>query len=550
MSKPKIYIRDKIYVPSSTLPSRTKAKAAYTRLMYDDRACRKCEYLEDRHSHVCDVCQNYKGTVRTYNTRTSGGVHYIGFPIGDKKRLESKVRISFDDYLIRDKRTKVALEYPIKFIIKLRPEQEKLVADFMRRPYGIIEAPPRTGKTLLMLYIAIKLGYKAVLIADQKEFLDQFLMHIYGNDVADIPCCTNLAKLEKKVGHKLAGTPKKDEDFENFQFFTMTYQQYLSETQGKNRLRKINAATGTLMIDEVHSASAECFSSVVNSFYTTYRFGVTGTVERKDGRHFVIKQVVGPVTARTTIETLTPKMYIRESGLAYKNPPKHPTYQIKRLTSNKKRNAMIVKWAIYDLQHGHSIVIPLVFKKHILELVEAINDAWGSRIAGYFMGGTTGKAKKDREQVLEDARTGKLRVVVGIRRLLQRGINVKPWSAIYEVIPINNKPNFKQETKRVCTPLEGKKQPIIRLLYDNGIGLSVGCAKGTLSHAQAYKYDISTDDKTQACVEELRYKRGRDEDAGPIDCDDDAAANRRYQRGRAKQKAERQPLLNSFNLFE
>jgi hypothetical protein len=139
---------------------------------------------------------------------------------------------------------------------------------------------------------------------------------------------------------------------------------------------------------------------------------------------------------------------------------------------------------------------------------------------------------------------------VGIRRLLQRGINVKPWSAIYEVIPINNKPNFKQETKRVCTPLEGKKQPIIRLLYDNGIGLSVGCAKGTLSHAQAYKYDISTDDKTQACVEELRYRRDRDADEGPIDCDDDAVANRRYQRGAAKKKAARQPLMNSFNLFE
>lgn len=544
MSKPKIYLRDKIYVPTSTLPSRRAAKEAYTRLLYDDRACSKCEYKEDRHSHVCDVCQNYKGTVKTYNTRLISGVPHIGFPIGDKKKLEYKVGISFEDYIIRDKRTAVPLDYPVKFIIKLRPEQEKLVADFDRHKYGIISAPPRTGKTVLMVYLAIKLGYKAVLLADQKEFLDQFIMHLYGNETADVPCCTNLASLERKVGHKLAGTPKTDEDFENFQFFTMTYQQYLSETKGKDRLRKINQAVGLLMVDEVHSASADCFSRVVNSFYTKYRFGVTGTVERKDGRHFVIKQVVGPVTAKTTIETLTPRVYIRESGIAYRNPPKHPTYQVQRLAKEKKRNAMIVKWAMYDLKHGHSIVIPLTFKKHILELVEAINDAYGKRIAAYFMGGTTAKGKRDREQVLEDARSGKIRVVVGIRRLLQRGINVKPWSAIYEVIPINNEPNFKQESRRVCTPMEGKKQPIIRMLYDNGIGLSIGCAKGTLRHMTKFKYEISDDDKTQACVEELRYKgRGGDD---PVDCEDDRTANRKYQRGAAKRKAERQPLMASL----
>lgn len=363
--------------------------------------------------------------------------------------------------------------------------------------------------TACMLYINIKLGQKCLLLADQVEFLDQYLDHIYGNKKEGIPCCTNIPELEKKYGKKLAGIPKTDEDFENFQFFVMTYQQFLSETKGKDRLRRISKYIGTLCVDEVHSASADCFSLVVGKFKTYYRYGVTGTVERKDGKHYVIKKVFGPVVARTTVDALKPVVYVRESGAKYRSQPKNPTYAFLAISKNKTRNTGIVKDVIADLKAGHSIIIPLTFKRHIFELVRQINEAWGSEIARHYVGGGTQRNKEERRQTLSDAKRGKIRVVVGIRRLMQRGLNVKLWSAYYCVAPISNRPNLKQESNRICTPEDGKIQPIIRVVYDRGMGISFGCARNTIEHLKSFGFTIAEDDVTQEALAEFNQKRRR-----------------------------------------
>jgi hypothetical protein len=193
------------------------------------------------------------------------------------------------------------------------------------------------------------------------------------------------------------------------------------------------------------------------------------------------------------------------------------------------------------LKAGHSIVIPLCFKKHIFQLVEDINVAYGKPIADFFIGGP--KAKSERKRILSEAKAGKTRVVVGIRRLLQRGLNVPAWSAIYTVIPISNKPNYKQETSRVRTPREGKKS-IVRLFFDAEMGQSIGCARNCVTHLREFKYDFSDDKETKRNLAALaehgsRGRRGDDDDSAEFAVarasfdDDDDEENARSVFGRA-----------------
>ncbi len=519
-----IIIRDKIYVPVRLIDADAVAEH-YTRRLYDDRACAKCEYRQDRHSYLCDTCEAYLDKVRLFSRKDIGGKHYLGLPIGDKRNFTKVTGLDFEGLRIRDRRVLAPFDYRIKFLATLRDYQEPVVTKFLKKKYGLLEAPPRTGKTLMMLYICLELGQRTVILADQYEFLRQFEYHITGHAKSDTPKCTNLPELQDKYGVKLFGMPKTDEDFKNFQFFLMTYQQFLSEVRGKDRFRKLARNVGTLAIDEVHSAAASEYSKVLSMFPSRYKFGVTATVNRKDGRQFIIKNILGPVVAKSSREALTPVVYVHKTKFvprsAYNNGRRSWVFAMQALARDKGRNKMIVDQIIRDLKAGHNIVIPVLFKKHVFELQDMINKAWGSKICDVFIGVQGAKGKAERENILDRAKRGRTRVVVGIRRILQRGLNVPAWSCIYEIAPISNKPNFKQESTRICTPMEGKNQPIIRLFYDMELGQSIGCARNTLKHCASFKYKFSDRPEQRNAVKEIMStggRRGRQEgEFDPVD---------------------------------
>lgn len=509
-----VLIRERIYIPVH-LVNVPELKETYTTKRYEDKACINCEYAVNKHSYLCDECPAYLGEIRLYGLRTIKGRAYIGIPVGDKRLFEKKTGLLFSETTIKDVRVYAPFDYRIKFLATLRDYQVPVIKQFLEHKYGLLLAPPRTGKTLMALYIGLKLGQKMVLLANQHEFVEQFLDHIRGNEAEGIPKCTNLPELEEKYGKKLYGTPKTDADFENFQFFAMTYQAFMSEKNGKDRFNKIKNKIGTVAIDEVDKSAAAGFARVVSMFPSRYRFGVSGTINRKDGLHFITKAILGPVVAKSTREALRPTVILHDSlvncNRSFGVGKGAWVRTMQYLSKEKNRNRLIVEWVLKDLAKGHSIVIPVQFRAHVTMLCNAINDAYGSDICEEFTGGAGEKSKAKRKETLTRAKAGKTRVVVGIRSLLQRGLNVPQWSCLYLILPISNEPNLKQETQRVCTPCEGKRTPVLRLFFDKEVGASLGCARNTLKHCAGFKYDFMKSDK-QAALRLLVLGAGRQRD--------------------------------------
>ena len=504
MNKDKIIVRERIFVPSDHLDL-SVVEQHYKHKNYQDQACASCVYKKERHSYMCDECSAYLGETKLFNEQTIKGVQYVGLPMGHKMLLEQRLGFSYGDFKIVDKRMAPEFDYKIKFQLQLYDYQEKLRKDFMRKKYGLIEAPPRTGKTAILLRILCDLGLKAMFMADQHEFIEQFFDHIRGNEKDGIPKCTNLPELEEKHGKKLYGIPETDEDFENFQFFGMPYQQFSSK-KGRERFERIKHHVGTLAIDEVHSASAPVFARVLSSFPSKYRFGVTGTVSRKDGKQYMIKTLIGPVVAKTKIEALTPTVTVHKTNMP-KVGAKAWTSIMKKLCEDKGRNKQIVDQICLDIRNGRNCVVPIIFRKHADDLQKMIEAQMGYKCVAQFVGGGGKKNKAVRKQILINARNGDIKCVIGIRRLLQRGLNVKQWDTIFEIIPINNQPNLKQETARVCTPNEGKKKPRVRLFVDMNVGASLGCARASLNHMVGFKYIMAP--KSQELISEIRSSGSR-----------------------------------------
>lgn len=269
-----IILKDKIYVPADSLDAQ-EVENRYTHYMYDQKTCKKCDNYSNRHNWICDNCPAFHGIVSTCNSVYKNEIDYVGIPLGDRTKFEDRFGVNIEDYEVIDKRVSNKFDYHIKMrkSFKLYGYQEEAARAWWKYKHGLIIAPPRSGKTPTMLFMAVKLGYRVLLLANQHDFLQQFVEHIEE--------FTNLPKLERETGVKLYGFPKKMEDFDTLQIAVSTYQQFIGK-YGKKRFEKARTQFGSLFIDEVHRANANSFASVVNSWPARIRMGVTATDKRKD----------------------------------------------------------------------------------------------------------------------------------------------------------------------------------------------------------------------------------------------------------------------------
>lgn len=305
-----------------------------------------------------------------------------------------------------------------------------------------------------------------------------------------------------------------------------------------------NESKGVL-VHNCHKANATEFAKLVSSVRCKYKGGCTATEKRKDKKHFLVQELIGPVVSTASIETMTPTIHVHEtpdvkpkSPRAYQHRgPSAWTGAMKFLATHDRRNNFIIEQIMRDLKAGHSIVCPVYFKYHSKEIVETVNKLWGSTIAVQFVGGGTTKSDKaKREQMIEDARSGKIRLVCGTRSLLQVGLNVPRWSCHYYAMPMSNKPNWEQESARILTPMEGKKPPIIRMFVDPGLGQSIGCFRSTWRFSQqlGHKFDPAA---VEWYTENVGMSRAEREAASEgMDEYEAAELNREYRQKRKKVK--------------
>ena len=480
-----IIVRERMFVPSHLVDER-EVKKRYIHRFYEESACRRCENRPERHNYICNKCEAYKGKSVTVNREIKGDIEYFGFPLGDRKNIAKVFGLDLKELGVRDLRTRAKRRYNVKMVgFTPYDYQEPAIKLLKKHGFGVLKAPPRSGKTPTMLYTGItQYKYRIAVIADQKEFLEQFVDHITE--------FTNLPDLQEKYKKKLYGFGKKPQDFEDFEIIVCTYQTFLSD-KGKKLLKLLNKNFGLVFIDEVHSSGANEYSKTLNELRQRIRIGATGTDDRKDGKYKIVEQIVGPVTALIERDQLQAQVFVHpmdfvKTKAAYKGRAGF-TRCVSFLTNHKKRNQFIVDWVLKDLEKGHNLLIPVYRKEHVWDLVKMINDQYGKKVADGFTGGAKNKADITRRKgVLDDAKSGKIRVVIGIRSLMQRGLNVPRWSMIYCIMPINNKPNWKQESSRVLTPFEGKRPPGIRLFVDENIGMPLGCFVSTYKQCIEFKH--------------------------------------------------------------
>ena len=403
-------------------------------------------------------------SVRVYRIKRFAGERWIGMPRGMPELVEDTLKNRKYIKDILDLRAEPKAKMKLEMHGEYRDYQIPAIEDLINSENGVIQMPPRMGKTVIGIGAIGELGLKALIIAHQTDLIEQFCEEtIYD---------PKLFKGRRKP--PVAGICSKYEDFVKYPVCLATYQTFLSD-KGQKLLNRIKYMFGITLTDEVHRLPADRYTMIMSRFSAKYMWGLTGTSRRKDGKYVLAEMIVGPVVHDSgKHRVLKPKLYAHMTPLKVGNrkPPNHWTYFVNYVSMNIARNKYIANMAVKDVERGHVVLIPIARKEQADTLENLINGQYGDKICFKFTGDIP---KKDRQKVRDRMNDDpSIKVVLAMRSMLL-GMNVPRWSCLYTVAHISNEPTYTQEVFRICTPMEGKRRPIIRYFFDAALGRSYGC---------------------------------------------------------------------------
>ena len=182
------------------------------------------------------------------------------------------------DYEVVDKRINIPVDFP-EFKLPLRPSQQEVYDEI--EDNSIINAWVSWGKTFTGLAIAGKLGQKTLII------------------VHTVPLRNQWAKEVEKVYGITPGIIGSGK-------FEIDAPIVIGNTQSLYRnILKINKQFGTIILDEMHHVSSPTFSKVIDTNYARFKIGLSGTIERKDGKHVVFRDYFGSKVFKPPKENLS-----------------------------------------------------------------------------------------------------------------------------------------------------------------------------------------------------------------------------------------------------
>lgn len=232
--------------------------------------------------------------------------------------------------------------------------------------------------------------------------------------------------------------------------------------------------TTPILVSNCHKVGGVCYARTVNRLPARYRLGLTGTVERVDGREFLLRDIVGPVVAEGRVATIPCRVVITHTNIPIKYTFGEPLpYLYKRIYANKDRMEILLDDLQKDVDAGRYICFAFhrCSVKQLREWTDKLK-MLGIKAEAFY------GSCPDREGALLRARSGETRVLVCNSQMLT-GIDVPRWDTYYSAFPTSNivfneegklSGNFYQEFSRIRTPFsengKDKTEGLIRDYVD------------------------------------------------------------------------------------
>jgi superfamily II DNA or RNA helicase len=187
-----------------------------------------------------------------------------------------------------ERRAPFALSAPLQFKLTPRSYQREAVAAWLRNGgRGVVELPTGAGKTVVAFEAIARLGVRTLVVVPTIELLRQWRVGI----------AEQLSLPLDEVGI-IGGGERRLAD--------ITVITYDSAAMPRRRLDRF----GLLVFDEAHHLPAQSYSTIARKAVAPWRLGLSATLERADGRHHELTELIGPLVYRRDADELSADKHI------------------------------------------------------------------------------------------------------------------------------------------------------------------------------------------------------------------------------------------------
>lgn len=343
--------------------------------------------------------------------------------------------------------------------VPLYEYQEEAVAAMLINHYGILRSPAGSGKTQMGIALAAALGVKTLWLTHTKDLLTQ-----------------SKARAAQYINSDLLGTitEGKVDIGQSMTFATI-------QTMCKVDPEQYRDEWDCIIVDECHRVSGTPtavtqFSKVLNSLRARHKYGLSATVHRADGLIKATYAMIGEVVWTVPDEAvknrvMTVHVHPKGTGVgmsaSFLNSDGTVNYArlITYLTELEIRNKLIMADLLENRSHFNLVLSERV--GHLKELYSMLPPALKAQ-AAVIDGSMTSKVKKaEREQAIEDMRTGRKRYLFATYALAKEGLDIPRLDRLFLTTPQKDYAVIVQSVGRVARTFKDKQQPIVYDYVDN-----------------------------------------------------------------------------------
>lgn len=330
-----------------------------------------------------------------------------------------------EGYEIEDRRVLNPVPFP-EPLIPLRLDQQEVVDAI--NDSAFINAKPGWGKTFAALHLAAKLGQKTLIITHTVDLRKQWSKEV-----------------EKVFGLPAGEIGSGKLDIEDHFVVVSNIQSLVKVWE------KVNKEFGLVILDEAHHCPASTFLEIINTGYSRYRVGLSGTMERLDGKHVVFKDIFGSTVLKPkSTNTLKPEVHVITTGIELPGEGDSWSNRMNMLLYDEQYQKMTATICKTYVALGHKVLVVA----DRTDFLEAVSSYIGDR--ALLITGSTGERDNLTEKLIAD-----YDVVVASRPIFTEGISVNILSCVVMPQPSGNPILLEQLIARVTRKYEGKDTPVV-----------------------------------------------------------------------------------------
>ena len=352
--------------------------------------------------------------------------------------------------------------------VPLYDYQKEAVVEMIGAKYGILKSKPGSGKTQMGIALIKAHRRRALWLCHTADLLNQ-----------------SMERALRYISPELIGTITEGKVNVGAGVTFATVQ-----TMANLELTQYRDYWDVVIVDECHrvSASASTFTryeKVLNHLAARHKYGLSATPERSDGLikatfallggiaysvpdSAVADRTMGVIVRKVETDTEITDECLNDDGTI------NYTMMLDHITTDPERNKLIAKKIMEEKRHSCLILSDRLAQ---LEAIRALLPYEMQEESVYINGKMQSKkAKAEREQALEDMRTGKKKYLFASYSLSKEGLDIPRLDRLFLASPVKFSAVITQAVGRVQRTFQGKETPIVYDFVDD-IGFCWGAYK-------------------------------------------------------------------------